>query len=721
MRICAMALHHRTCNLCEATCGIIIETNDGSITSIEGDREDPLSGGYLCPKAYALKDLREDPDRLTMPLLREGESWRELSWEEAFDAAAEGLHAVQKEGGRDALATFFGNPTVHNLGAALAGSPLIRTLGSRVRFSASSVDQFPHMLAAYLLYGAQLSLPVADVDRCNFFLVMGANPLASNGSLMTAPGMRRRLRALQKRGGRLVVVDPRRSETAAVADDHLFLRPGSDAFFVMAMLNVAFTEGRPSLGAAEGRVNGVEHLADLTEGFSPEAVQDFTGVEPQRLRSLVKDFIAEPAAACYARIGTCLQSYGTLTSVLVNAFNIVTGKLDGEGGMMFPQAALPAASRGHYGRWKSRVRGFREFGGEIPCATMAEEMETPGEGQIRALLTMACNPVLSIPNGTRVEKALAGLDFMVSIDPFLNETTRHAKVILPPRSSLENHQYSIAFHQLAVRDTAKFTKPVFEPAPGSKSEWEIVRGLCEAITRVRNRDLEAAGQSRVENPAAGVFESQPEALIAAMLAAGPYALAIDQLEQQPSGVDLGPLKPGGLDRAVVNEGGTIELRHTMVDSEVARLREDLVARRIGKVGLEVGRGRDDSFLLIGRRHLRSNNSWMHNCPSLVKGPARCTLLMNPADAARLGLNSGGHARVTSRVGSVELELELTEDLMPGVVSIPHGFGHTRPGARMRIAADHAGVSVNDLTDDEEVEGLVGNAVLNGVPVSVAAA
>ncbi len=700
-----MAIHRRICNLCEATCGILVETEERRIISIRGDESDPFSRGYVCPKAVALRDTWEDPNRLRVPLLRDGGGWRECSWDEAIETAARGIHEVQRRHGKDAVAVYSGNPSVHNLPALLANPPFIRMLGTKVRFSASSADQFPRMLAAYFVYGGQFSIPVADVDHTDYFLILGANPIVSNGSLMTAPGMRRRLRAIKDRGGKVVVVDPRRSETAAVASEHVFLRPGTDALFLMAMIEALFAAGLVDSSAADC-ASGVEELRTAAGEFPAERVAPVTGVEAETVRRLAREFASAPTAACYARIGTCVQSYGTLVNALVDAVNVLTGRLDRRGGVMFTTPASGGVSPGHYGRWHSRVRGIPEFGGEIPVATMSEEMTTPGAGQVRALVTMAGNPVLSTPNGRRLDEALAGLDFMVSVDPALNETTRHARVILPPRHSLENDQFALVFQRLSVRNTVKFCPPVFAPEADEWSEWEILGRLAASLALLREADPEAGLPAGGTEP----FAASPRDLIDGLLAMGPHDVSIASLLDQPAGVDLGPLEEGRLSSYVHHEDGRLHLMCPELAAEIERLRTDFGA---GRILPEQGR-----LLLIGRRQLRSNNSWMHHCPTLMKGPDRCTLLIHPDDAARLGVDDGKTVRVRSRVGEVVVRTEITDEVMAGVVSLPHGFGHDRPGTRLGVAGERPGVSMNDLTDESVVEGLLGNAVLTAVPVEL---
>lgn len=710
-----MQRHHRTCNLCEAHCGLVIETQGRRILSIRGDEGDPLSEGYMCPKGNALRDAWEDPDRVRRPMIREGADWRETSWDEAIAFAARGIHEVQKRHGNDAFASYVGNPSAHNLTAMLSLPPLLRLLDTKNRFSASTADQFPQMLAAYLVFGAQLSIPIPDLERCNHLLILGANPLVSNGSLMTAPGMKRRIRDIRERGGRVVVLDPRRTETAEAASEHVFLKPGSDALLLLAMLSVIFEEGLDRLGAAEGRVLGLDDVRALVARFTPERVARATGIGPLAIRRLTREFASAPAAACYTRIGVCVQEYGTLASWLGDVLNIVTGNLDREGGMMFPSPAATYSSKGSYKRWKSRVRGLPEFGGEIPAACLSEEIETPGEGQIRGLFTLAGNPVLSTPNGARLERAMENLEFVVSVDPALNETTRFANVILPPRHGLSNDHFSLVFHKLAVRDTVKYCAPVFEPLEGELSEMEIGGRLCAELTRLRSEDAVAAGGEAIANTTDALYATPPSMFIGMLLASGPYGVTMEDLTAKPAGIDLGPLKTGGIDRAVRHKDGMIHLSHPEVDEELARLEAAFEGGSLVEA--------DDApngFLMIGRRQLRSNNSWMHNCPSLIKGPERCTLIMSPADADRLGLKDGRLVAVESRVGRVSLPLVVSDEIMPGVVSMPHGFGHDREGIRARHAAAKPGVSMNDLTDENVVEGLCGNAVLTGVPVRVSA-
>ncbi len=703
------SVHYRACNLCEAICGLEIRVADGKITSIRGDKEDPFSRGHVCPKAVALQDIHHDPDRLKRPLRRipatnGGEDrWQEIGWDEAFDLAASRLRAIQDSHGRDAIGFYLGNPNVHNYGNLLYGPPLLRALKSKNRFSATSVDQLPHHFAAYFMFGHQLLLPVPDVDRTDYFLILGANPAVSNGSLMTAPDVKNRIKAIRERGGQVVVIDPRRTETAKLADRHLFLRPGTDALLLMALLHTVFDEDLVEPGRLAEHADGLEQLQQATDGFAPEQVAGAVGMEPDDIRALARDFCAASSAVCYGRMGASTQEFGAVCQWLINAFNFVTGNLDRAGGAMFTKPAVDLVARGFgggsFGRWKSRVRGLPEFGGELPVSALAEEILTPGEGQIRALVTSAGNPVLSTPNGRQLDEGLASLDFMVSIDFYLNETTRHADLILPPTAALEHDHYDIVFNVLAVRNTARYSPPLFEPEEDTRHDWQILHELRKRLDR--NRSM----RSRMER---WVMGRGPRTLLNLALRSGPTSLNLKKLERAAHGVDLGALEPCLPERLKTREQ-RIDLAPELLVADVERLRKHLEELDGGS-----------SLVLIGRRQVRSNNSWMHNYQRLMRGKDRCTLLIHPDDAARLGIAEDGTAAVSSRVGRVEAPVELTDAIMPGVVSLPHGWGHHRPGIRLETASSRPGVSLNDLTDEQRIDALCGNAAFSGVPVTVEA-
>lgn len=697
--------HLRTCTLCEAVCGVVITEENGRITDVRGDPDDPFSKGYLCPKAVGLKDVHEDPDRLKTPRVRDGATWREVSWDEAFERVAGELKKVQRAHGRDAVAMYLGNPSIHNLGTMLYAPMLLRALRTKNRYSATSVDQLPHMLAAYLMFGHQLLFPVPDLDRTDHLLVFGANPAVSNGSLMTAPGMPRRLKALRDRG-RVVVIDPRLTETARLASAHHFITPGTDALALLAILHVLFAEGLTRPGRLAAFTDGLDAVRAVAARFPPERVAAATGLDADTLRAIARDFAAAKAPVAYGRIGVSTQAFGTLCAWLLNCLNLVMGRLDAEGGAMFTRPAVDLVSnpallgKGHFGKWKSRVRGLPEFGGELPVAALAEEIATPGDGQVKALITLAGNPVLSSPNGAALERALPKLDFMVAIDFYLNETTRHAHVLLPPTFALEREHYDVALYLLSVRNMARFSPPLFERGPGQRHDWEILSTLTRMIG-----DPSVVRSLRFKAEALAMGALGPRRVLDLLLRTGPRKLSLKKLEASPHGVDLGPLEPvfpGRLGHARKR----IDAAPAALLDDVKRLEATLDARG------------DKELVLIGRRDLRTNNSWMHNSPRLVKGERRCTLLMNPLDAAARGLTTGQRVRLASAVGAVEVELEVTEDLMRGVVSLPHGWGHHREGTQLQVAREHAGASINDVTDGAVLDALSGNAGFCGVKISV---
>ena len=702
--------HYRACNLCEAICGIEIEVRDGAIVSIRGDREDPFSRGHICPKAVALQDIYNDPDRLRHPMRRtKGGGWDRIGWDEAYDLTTQGIRKVQRDHGLDAVGVYLGNPNVHNWGSLLYGPPLLRCLGTRNCFSATSVDQLPHHVAATLMFGHKLLLPVPDIDRTQHLLVLGANPVVSNGSMMTAPGIKRRLEELQRRGGRLVVIDPRRTETARIADRHHFIRPGTDALLLMALLQVVFDEGLENLDRLGEFCDGLETVRSVVVDFPPEQVAPIVGIGAEAIRTMAREFATADSAVCYGRMGVSTQIFGSLCQWLINVLNVVTGNLDRPGGAMFTRPAVDlvaSTGRGSLGRRSSRVRGLPGFGGELPVAALAEEILTNGPSRIRALMTVAGNPVLSTPNGVQLERAFAELDFMVAIDLYINETTRHANIILPPTTALEHDHYDFVFNLLAVRNTAKYSPPLFDPGPDARHDWQI---LAELHRRLDRGSLTARWKRR--------FKAMlgPRRMLDVGLRFGPYGpglrpfasgLTLRRLEKNPHGLDFGPLERCLPERLRTRER-RIELAPQPFVDDVNRLKEQLDASPAGA-----------SLMLIGRRQLRSNNSWMHNYRRLMGGKDRCTLLMHPEDASDLGLEGSERVAVVSRTGRIEAKLELSDEMMRGVVSLPHGWGHHRTGTRMATAEQHPGASLNDVTDDQQVDPLCGNAVLSGLPVRI---
>jgi anaerobic selenocysteine-containing dehydrogenase len=729
-------IHHRICPLCEACCGLELKVADNKVIAIRGHDEDVFSAGYICPKGVALKDLHEDPDRLRTPLVKRDGQFVPATWDEAFAEIDRRLPPLIAAHGRDSVAMSLGNPAAHKFGLLLYGPRLMKALGSRNMFSASTLDQMPKHLSSGLLFGNLFSIPVPDIVRCDYLLMLGANPMASNGSLWTVPDFRGKAKALRARGGKLVVVDPRRTETAALADEHHFIRPGADVFLLLGMVHTLFDESLVRLGRIGPFVAGVDAVQSAVQPFSPEAVAGRCGIAAQDIRRLARDLAAAPRAAVYGRIGTCTQEYGTLTSWLVDVVNILTGHLDEAGGAMFPKAAAfaqntsgtPGSGRGIVtGRHKSRVSGAPEVFGEFPMTCLAEEIETPGQGQVRALITIASNPVLSSPNGPRLAAALDGLDFMVSMDIYLNETSRHADVILPAPSPLEDVHYDIAFPQMSWRNHARFSDAIFELPQGQLPEWVTLLKLTAIVEgRGAGADAMQLDDEQFAREAAKLFGDQastaldatshlkgPRRRLDLALRAGPYGdkfgsepqgLNLAKVQAAPGGIDLGELTPRVPD-LLRTPSGKIELAPPTLVADLRRPAQDLARQ-------------SPAMVIIGRREVRSNNSWMHNLPLLAKGPERCTALVHPDDAQRLGLVDGAMAHISSRGGSVEARVQLSSEMMPGVVSLPHGWGHDLPGTRLSLASQRPGVNLNDLLDENWRDPLSGNAVLSGVPVEL---
>lgn len=737
---------HRSCPVCEASCGLVVDVDReaGRVVDVRGDEHDPRSRGYLCPKAFAPGAVLADPDRIRRPLIRVGEGWREAGWDEALDLVATRLRTVREAHGPDALATFIGNPTGHNVGAMLWSAMFIQALGSQRIFSGATVDQFPKNLSSRVLYGDAWLFPIPDLDRTDFFLCLGANPVVSQGSLMSAPDMRSRLRALRARGARVVVVDPRRTETAELADRHVFIRPGSDAFLLLAIVHTLFAEGLVRPGRLAEFTDGIADLGRTADEFPPEAVAAITGIAAEEIRRLARELAAAPRAVCYGRFGTCTAEFGALACWLIDAVNLLTGNLDRPGGFMFPRPATghcePAEQDSGpvpYGRFRSKVRGFPEFDGQLPAAVIAEEIDSAGEQRIRAMVTVAGNPVLSTPNGERLSRALESLDFMVSVDIYLNETTRHAQVILPTTTSFEDDNFDFLFQTTSVRNMVRWSPRVVEPAAQARPHWRVITEIAARLndTTVEAYDgfvFEGMLATFVGRPGTRCAEVSPELartklgtepgparLIDLMLRAGPYGdrfddcaegLSLEKLRRVPHAIDLGPLEPR-LPDLLKTPGRRIPLAHDLLLGDVPRLRRRLLEGPV-----------HGQIVLVGRRQLRSMNSWLHNVESLARGRERCTLLVHPQDAARLGLREGARARIRSRVGDLHTPVEISDEMMPGVVSLPHGFGHALPGTRLSVATRHQpGVNANQLADELLLDELSGTSVLNGIPVDVSPA
>jgi anaerobic selenocysteine-containing dehydrogenase len=732
------SIDFRTCPLCEATCGLEVTHEDEKIVRIRGDRDDVFSHGFICPKGSTLGKIDEDPDRVRVPLIKRGGRHEPATWEEAFALIESRLLPVIAEHGNSSIGVYLGNPNVHSMSGILYPRVFLKMLGTKSIFSAATVDQMPKHVSSGLMFGHPDLIPVPDIDRTSYLLMLGANPYESNGSLATAPDWPGRLQAIRDRGGKVVVVDPRRTRTADAADEHVFIRPGADALFLFALANALFEEGLVDPGPLTAHVSGIDKLAAAVEPFTPELVAEATGVDPDRARRLARELAGADSAAVYGRIGTHTVEFGTMASWMVDVLNVLTGNLDRPGGAMFSHAAheQPRAPRGfQLGRWQSRVKGLPEVRGELPVSTMADEILEPGPGQIRALITIAGNPILSTPSSDRLDAALSGLEFMVSVDIYLNETSRHADVILPGASPLRRAHYDFAFNQLAVRNIANFSPPLFPLSDDTPDEWQVLLRLGATVSgQGREADLDPLDDgvfglmvgSAVGNPQSSIHGRDPEEIFAAttggrgpermldfLVRTGPYGdgygadpegLTLERLKNAPHGIDLGPLH-SRMPEDLCTPSGKVELAPEPLLADVARLLGS--ADRVPNGG----------FLLIGRRHIRSNNSWMHNIDVLVKGKERCTLQISDVDAQRLGLSGDARAKVSSSVGTLTVPVEITDAIMPGVVSLPHGWGHDLDGSALAVAGERPGVNSNRLSTGA-MDPVSGNAVLNGIPVDV---
>ncbi|MEM8906275.1 MAG: molybdopterin oxidoreductase family protein [Bacteroidota bacterium] len=692
--------HYRTCNICEAMCGLEIQYRDQEILSIRGDEKDPLSKGYLCPKAVALQDFHQDADRLQHPLQKTADGWEKISWDAAFAEIIERIQAIQERNGKDAVATYLGNPNAHNLGTLLNLPLFFKSLGTKNRYSSASADQLPHHVAAQFMFGNGMLMPIPDIDRTDFLMIIGGNPLVSNGSMMSAPGYGKRMKAIQQRGGKVVVLDPRRTETARKADEHHFIRPETDAWFLLGMLHTLFAEKLVNLRHLEQHVQGVVTVEQLLTDFAPERIAPYTELAATTIRRLAREMAQAKTAVCYSRMGASTQSFGGLCQWLTNLLNLFSGNFDRPGGAMFTQPAFDYVAmrskkgKPHsYGRYQSRVRKLPYYNGEFPISTLAEEITTLGAGQIKALINIAGNPVLSSPNGKVLAEAFEQLEFMVAIDIYLNETSRHADIILPAATGLELAHYDFIFHVFAVRNTAKYAPALFSPKGEQRPDWEVLRRIAFGLNG-RPDD----GQ-------------RPEMMLDLALKTGPYAkegMSLEYLKAHPHGVDLGPLRTCLLQRLQTADDA-IHLAPEIFIADLNRLQSAtfITTQAYAKY----------PFLLIGRRVLRSHNTWTHNAQRLMKGPNQCTLLLHPEDAAQLGLVNRQKAKVRSEKGSIEIEVQISDEMMRGVVSIPQGWGH-RQQTQMQVAAQHPGVSINDLTDEQRIDALTGNAAFNGIPVAI---
>jgi len=692
-------VHYRTCNICEAMCGLEIKYQDKTILSIKGDKEDSFSQGHICPKAVALQDFYQDPERLKTPIKRTRNGWEPISWDEAFNEIADKFQLIQSEHGKNALGVYLGNPNAHNFGNAVFMKPFLKSLGTINRYSSASADQLPHHVASNEMYGAGMLIPVPDIDRTDFMLNIGGNPVVSNGSMMTAPNVQNRIKSIQKRGGKVVVIDPRKTETAQIADEHLFIRPEKDALLLLGMIHTLFENNKIDLGHLAEITEGLDTLADLVKDFVPESLGALIGIEAGTIRRLATDMAEAKSAVCYSRMGASTQSFGGLCQWLTNVFNLITGNVDREGGAMFPLPAFDLlrtttkGQRNTYGLHQSRVKKLPFYNSEFPVATLVDEITTPGEGQIKALITIAGNPVLSSPSGHILGEAFEVLDYMVSVDIYLNETTKHANIILPAATGLENSHFDVFFNSFSVRNTVKYSPPLFQKDTEQRSDWQIFKELYLRFT---------------DRPDDG---STPEHILDYELKNGPYGdqgLSLDTLKENPHGIDLGPLRPCLIER-IKTADGKINLTPTLYLYDIPRL-----------TALMSASTQNDEFPLelIGRRLVRSHNTWTQNSKRLIKGKNPCTLQIHTEDASVLNINDGQQVKIKSAVGEIQIMAETTDDILQGVVSMPQGWGHNQNKTGMSVASTQPGVSINDLTDSNRIDPLTGNAAFNGTPVAV---
>ncbi len=700
--------HYRACHLCEAICGLEIKTQGDEVLSIKGDKKDPVSHGFICPKATAIADIHTDPDRLRQPHKRVGEQWLPISWDEAIEFTSQRIVEIQNQHGNDSIAFYAGNPGVHNYGNLTHGPNFRRAVKTKNHFSATSLDQLPHQLTSWAMYGHQFALPIPDVDHTQLMVIMGGNPLASNGSIMTMPNAPKRLKAIQDRGGELIVIDPRRTETAEIASEHLFIKPGSDAFVLMAVINTLFIEDLVQNSHLKEKISGLEIVAAQAKPFTPALAEQHSGIKAQSIIALARKLAETDNAVIYGRMGVSVQEFGALCQWAIQVINLLIGATDSVGGALLTSPAYAyvtgsAPGAGHFNRFSSRVSGLPEFSGELPTVALAEEILTPGEGQIKGMITIAGNPVISAANANEIDKAFASLDFYVAVDFYINATTRHADIILPPTSPLEHDHFDIAFLRFAVHNSVRLNQEVFEPADGALHDWEIFNRLGKRIAELKGAEFKELPPPDqvvgfgIENDVYGEKQNAD------------IALTMDKIKAAPHGIDLGPLRPSLADRIATHDG-LINAAPDFIIADLPRLLEKS-APSVEK----------DELLLIGRRHVRSNNSWMHNYHRLVKGKPRWQLMMHPDDLNDRGLSNESRVKIKSRVGEVETTVIATDELMPGVVSLPHGWGHNKQGVKMRIASEQEGVNCNELTDDKFIDQLCGNAALNGVPVTVIAA
>ena len=660
-----------------------------------------------------MEEVVNDHDRVLKPLRRKRDgSFEEVSWESALSDISARLSDVLDEHGKESVAWYMGNPGAFSYSHTLWAKGFLDAIGSPHYYTAGSQDVNNRFAASALLYGSPLVVPIPDLRRTDFLLMVGANPLVSHGSVLSAPRVREQLLGLEKRGGRVVVVDPRRSETAKQFE-HLPIRPDADAWLLLSLLQVVLDEGLADRGWLAEHAKGADELERLVAGHSPEDTESRTGVPADRARELARAFAEAPSAAAYGRTGSCLGRFGTLVSFLLDALNAVTGNLDSPGGAVFgrpPIALDDVAERvglASYGKTRARFGDFPDVIGNLPASLLPREIETPGARQVKAMFVSAGNPVLSVPDGDAMERALGKLDLMVALDFYVNETTKHADYVLPTTTLYERDDVPIAFLGFFSQPFIQTTERVIEPRGESRQEWEIIDDLS------RRMGLAPYSIPALRAAAKLGFRPTPQRLVDLLLRTGPKGdlfgarrggLSLDELRKHPHGLLLGEeIETGVLGDKVRHKGSRVHLAPPEIVEEMTRA--------------ESSNGDDPAYplRLIGLRELRSHNSWMHNAPMLMRGGRVQALRVHPDDAAACGLEDGGEVSVESKSGAVTVPVKVTDEMMPGAVALPHGWGH-RGG--WKLANEHAGANVNLLasSDPEDLERLAGMAHLNGIPV-----
>ncbi|MAZ88326.1 MAG: dehydrogenase [Cellvibrionaceae bacterium] len=737
--------HYRTCHLCETMCGIEVEYDGEQIQSIRGDKKDVLSQGNICPKATGLQDIHTDPDRLRQPMIRrrknpshksEDDQWETVSWNDALEFAAQGLAKIQREKGHNAVASYCGRSVAHNIGALLSIEPLRRILGSRNTFTGSTVDQMPHNFVWHHMLGHQFFGTVPDINRTNFYLMIGTNPKISNGAMMsTGANTYKKFNDIRERGGKTILIDPRRNESAKYMDEHHFIRPNTDALFLIGLIKTVFSKGLATAGHLTQHIKGWDKIESLIQTFELPPIAEITGIPSADIERIAVEFANADGAICYGRTGVSMVEFGGLCQWLMQVLNIVTGNLDRVGGMMFPNTAIDSLSlsASSWDSYRSRVSGRPEFSGEFPMAIMHEEILTPGEEQIRGLIATAGNMVLSMADGKRSEEALQDLEFMVSIDFYLNETTRFADVILPPVGPFEKSHYDLYYHLYDTINWSKYAPALFEPEipEGEVNAYTDYEIGIELLSRLASHRTDSKLRKRLYRTLAGWARKHltVERIIALGLRFGPYgkglnpfkrnALSLKKLKQNPHGVFLGELQPCLPDRLFTKDK-KIDLAPQVLLDDIPRLRQRFLSDPTHNT-LFAGEAVDGLDLQLISRLTNRTLGWMHHSYRLVKGKNPCVLLMHHSDAQQRQLQDQQLVALSSVRGTIELPLELTDDIMPGVVCMPHLWGHNRPGTRQRTANATPGVSMNDITNIDVIDELTGNAVVNGVPVKVTAA